>query len=42
VRRRLVGVIATLREHASSRARARLRYLAGELPRDLAARLDWA
>lgn len=42
VRRRLVGVIATLREHASSRARARLRYLAGELPPELAARLDWA
>ncbi len=41
-RRRLVGVIATLRDHASSRARARLRYLCGELPAELAARLDWA
>jgi len=41
-RRRLVGVIATLRDHASSRARARLRYLCGELPPELAARLDWA
>jgi hypothetical protein len=42
IRRRLVGVIATLRGYASSRSRARLRYLAGELPPDLAARLDWA
>ncbi|MBN8526813.1 MAG: hypothetical protein J0M02_15885, partial [Planctomycetes bacterium] len=41
-RRRLVGIVATLREYAGSRARARLRYLAGELPADLAARLDWA
>lgn len=42
VRRRLVGVLATLRDHATSRARARLRYLCGELPPELAARLDWA
>ncbi len=42
VRRRLVGVISTMRDHASSRARARLRYLCGELPPELAARLDWA
>ena len=42
VRRRLVGVIATMRDHATSRARARLRYLCGELPPELASRLDWA
>ncbi len=42
IRRRLVGVIATLRDHASSRARARLRYLCAELPPELAGRLDWA
>jgi len=42
VRRRLVGVISTLRDHATSRARARLRYLCGELPPELSARLDWA
>ncbi len=42
VRRRLVGVLSTMRDHASSRARARLRYLCGELPPELAVRLDWA
>lgn len=41
-RRRLVQLLALRKEHASSRARARLRYLAAELPEDLRARLDWA
>jgi hypothetical protein len=42
VRRRLVGVLATLRDHAGSRTRARLRFLRGDLASDLAERLDWA
>ena len=42
VRRRLVGVIASQRDHATSRARARLRFVAAELPPELAAKLDWA
>ena len=42
VRRRLVGILATLRDHVSSRARARLRFLCNDLPPELASRLDWA
>lgn len=42
VRRRLVGVIARHRDHATSRARARLRFISAELPPDLATKLDWA
>lgn len=42
IRRRLVGVIASHRDHATSRARARLRFIAAELPPELAAKLDWA
>lgn len=42
VRRRLIGVLASMRDHVTSRARARLRFLAGGLAPDLAARLDWA
>lgn len=41
LRRRLVSVLATLRDHATARARARLRYVCHELPPDLAARLEW-
>lgn len=42
VRRRLVGVIASHRDHASSRTRARLRFVSAELPPEVAAKIDWA
>lgn len=41
LQRRLLDVLATLRDHVSSRARARLRFVRGELPPPLAAQLDW-
>ncbi len=42
VKRRIVNLIATLQSHLSARARLRLRYLRGELPPELAVRIDWA
>lgn len=42
LRRRLVNLIATLHQHASARARLRLRYLRPELEPGLQERLEWA
>lgn len=42
LRRRLVTLIATLHQHASARARLRLRYLRAELEPALRERLEWA
>lgn len=41
LRRRLIDVLATLRDQVSSRARARLRFVRDGLPPPLAALLDW-
>jgi hypothetical protein len=42
VKRRIVNLIATMQAHLTARARLRLRYLRGELPPEMAARIDWA
>jgi hypothetical protein len=41
IRRKLIGVLAVYRGSLTSRGRAKLRYLAGELDAELRAKLDW-
>jgi len=42
VRRRLINVITVKRTHLTSRARAKLRFVAGDLDEELRLKLDWS
>jgi hypothetical protein len=42
IRRKLINLLGVHRAHVSSRARAKLRYVAGELDAEQRAKLDWA